>query len=139
MRAIQILAVLLLGVAAGGPCAADETSMASAFKQFMSNPDNPIILRGDYLKATLVAYQDFRKELSGKTVEANSNKSDHQEFAVRLSKIENYDLSIYQTPSSYIVQFGPAVRDKADVVFGGGFKYVIDRRTFAISKRVGLK
>jgi hypothetical protein len=139
MRAIHILAVLLLGSAAAVPCAAGETSMSSVFKQFMSNPDSPIILRGDYLKATLVAYQDFKKVLSREAVEANSNGSDHKEFAVRLSKIENYDISIDQTPTSYIVQFGLTVRDKAYVVFGGGFQYLIDRKTFAISKKVGLK
>jgi hypothetical protein len=74
--------------------------------------DAPIILRRDYLKATLVAYQDFKKELSREAAEAISNGSDDKEPAVRLAKIENYNISIDQMPFSYIAQFGLTVRDK---------------------------
>jgi hypothetical protein len=139
MRAFHGLAVLCLAVCATSFCAADEAAMSSVFKQFMAAPDSPIILRGDYLKATLVAYQDFAKTLLRKAGEASSNGANNPELAAKLSKIENYDISIDQTPSSYVVQFGPKVRDNASDVFGGGAQYVIDRKTFTVSKKVGLK
>ena len=113
--------------------------MSSAFKQFMSAPDNPIILRGDYFKATLVAYRDFAKVLARRAHEAHSATAKDQDLSAKLAKLENYDISIDQTPSSYIVQIGPTVRDKAHEVFGGGMRYVIDRKAFTISEKVGLK
>ena len=120
-------------------CAADEASVSSVFKQFMAAPDSPTILRGDYLRATLVAYQDFAQVLARRAREAHSPKANDQELSARLAKLENYDISIDQTPSTYIVQFGPTVRDSAHEVFGGGMRYVIDRGAFTISKKVGLK
>ena len=140
MQAIRVLAVLLLAFRWTALNAADEASMGTAFKEFMSAPDRPVILRGDYLKASMVAYQDFAKRLARKASEAQSRTANDREFSERLSKLENYDISIDQTPSSYVVQFGPTVRGNVfGVVFGGGMRYVIDRRTFAISERVGLK
>ena len=120
-------------------CTADETSMAAAFKQFMETPDKPIILRGDYLKAAEVASKDFSKTLLQRGEEARSGKSNDSALASKLSKIENYDISIDQTPTSFILQFGPTVRDQSAVVFGGGARYVIDRSTFAITEKTLLK
>jgi hypothetical protein len=138
MRGIKIAAVLL-GISVVAYSVADETSMASAFRQFLAAPDNPIILRGDYLKAILLANEAFAKSLSRHAIAANSGTSSQMELAARLSKLENYDVSVDLTPSSYIVQFGPTVRDQAHVVFGGGFRYAIDRKTFVITEKVGLK
>lgn len=139
MRVANIFAFLSLVFCATTFCAADESSMSSAFKQFMSAPDSPIILRGDYFKATLVAYQDFAKVLARKAHEAHSATVSDRGLSAKLAKLENYDISVDQTSSSYIVQFGPTVRDSAHDVFGGGMRYVIDRKTFSISEKVGLK
>jgi hypothetical protein len=111
-------------------CTADETAMASTFKRFMEAPDSPVILRGDYLQAVLVAYKDFSKILAARSAQASDPD---------LSKLQNYDISIDQTAATVIVQFGPTVRDKAHVVFGGGAQYVVDRSTFAIMQKTLLK
>jgi hypothetical protein len=116
-------------------CLGDEASMSSAFKQFMAAPDNPIILRGDYLKATSVALRDFQTILARRGDHAGQSP----ESTLNLSLLENYDVSIDQTASSYIVQFGPTVRNHATVVFGGGARYVIDRSRFAITQKTMLK
>jgi hypothetical protein len=139
MRAISFLAVLSLVFGWTAFCAADEASMGAVFKQFMSAPDSPVILRGDYLKASMVAYQDFAKHLVRVTSEAHSKTTNDRVLSDQLSKLENYDISVDQTPTSYIVQFGPTVRNSAHVVFGGGMRYIIDRNTFAIADKVGLK
>jgi hypothetical protein len=138
-RAIH--AFVFICAAFGTPAfsAADEASMSAVFKQFMATPDEPAILRGDYFKATMAAYQDFAKLLSRKAKQAHSDNTGDSQLASKLSKIENYDISIDQTPSSYIVQLGPTVRDSEDVVFGGGARYEIDRSSFAITKRTYLK
>jgi hypothetical protein len=102
-------------------CLADDVSMGEAFKQFMAAPDRPVILRGDYFRATSVAYRDFSKEKGGH------------------SQMQNYDVSIDQTPTTYIVQFGPAMKDPSEVVFGGGARYVIERTSFRILSRTFLK
>jgi hypothetical protein len=139
MRARHVFVVLSLALCTTTLCVADDASMSSVFKQFMSAPDSPIILRGDYFKATQVAYQDFAKVIERKAREAQSLASNDRELSSKLAKLENYDISVDQTPSSYIVQFGPTVRDNAHDVFGGGARYVIDRKTFLISEKVGLK
>jgi hypothetical protein len=97
-----------------------------------------VILRGDYLKAAEVASKDLLKTLSQRGEEARSSKSSDPALASKLSKIENYDISIDQTPTSFILQLGPTVRDQS-VVFGGGARYVIDRSTFAITEKTFLK
>jgi hypothetical protein len=138
MRVIQVFAVLSLVFGPPALCAADEASMAAVFKQFMATPDRPTILRGDYLKAAIVAYQDFARHLAQLAAETHSNTGN--EMTDKLSKLENYDISVDQTPSFYVVQFGPTVRDNIfGVMFGGGVRYEIDRRTFAISNRVSVK
>jgi hypothetical protein len=139
MRARDVFLVLCLAFCTSTLCLADDASMSSVFKQFMSSPDSPIILRGDYFKATSVAYKDFAKVLAKKAQEAQSATGNDRELSAKLAKLENYDISVDQTASSYIVQFGPTVRDNAHAVFGGGARYVIDRKTFSISQKVGLK
>lgn len=105
----------------------------------MAAPDNPIILRGDYLKAALVAFEDFSKTLSHKSEEARAGRANDPVLAEKLSKLENYDVAIDQTPNAVVVQFGPTVRDKGLDVMGGSVRYVVDRKTFAITRKTLLK
>jgi hypothetical protein len=115
---------------------ADDSRMGSAFKQYMEAPDNPVILRGDYFRATLVAYRDFAKELSRR---AHGNDPKLSSQTPGAFDIQEYDISIDQDPTSFIVQFGAAARNPSHVVFGGGANYIIDRSSFAILKRTLLK
>jgi|HubBroStandDraft_1064217.scaffolds.fasta_scaffold56768_2 hypothetical protein len=133
MKHTALIFVLLLVDSVG---TADETQMASVFKQFMAAPDSPVILRGDYFRATLIAYRDFAK-----IVPPNVRDSDTKNArrAPNPPDIRDYDISIDQTPTSFIVQLGPATRDPSHVVFGGGAKYIIDRDSMKIQNRTLLK
>ena len=113
--------------------------MGAAFKQFMAAPDNPIILRGDYLKATVIAYRDFEKQKAGQSKDTAPPQRSESADDTDVSKMDNYDVSIDLTAKSYIVQIGPSVRDPSHVVFGGGARYVIDRSSFRVLSRTFLK
>lgn len=100
-----------------------------ALQEFIASLDKPIILRGDYLKAALVAYQnDFSNFI------AKNNRA-----GTALSKLENYDLSIEQQDGNFIVTFAPTIRNNAPEVFGGGAHYVIDSNTFEIKEKLYTK
>lgn len=116
-------------------CLAEEVS-SSVAQRFMNNPDLPVIVRGDYFKAIQVAYHDFSKVLARRAREANSSANTNRDFALRLSKIENYDIHVEQAPLSYTVWFRPSMRDTDDVVMGGGATYTVERNTFSIAKKV---
>ena len=131
MRKFCTLIVGIFGALAISVSLADDSSMAAAFKQFMASPDSPIVLRGDYLRAVTIAYRDFS---TSKTF-----RSARQDAKGRV-EIENYDFSVDLTSKLFIVQFGPKVRgDPSHVVFGGGARYEIDRASFKIVDRTGLK
>lgn len=131
MRNLCTLLIGIFGALAISVSLADDVSMAAAFKQFMASPDSPIVLRGDYLRAVTIAYRDFS---TSKTF-----RSARQDAKGRV-EMEDYDFSVDLTPKSFIVQFGPKVRgDPSHVVFGGGARYEIDRASFKIVDRTGLK
>ena len=117
---------------------ADE-SPSDVTERFIEHPDLPIIVRGDYFKAIKVAYDDFAKDLAGRAEESRSSHSGNRELALRTSRIENYDVHVEQTPSSYMVWFRPTMRDTTNIVFGGGATYVIDRRQFSITSKTKSK
>src|SRR5580692_7844310 len=48
-----VLAVLL-----GSWSFAQESQLDTSMREFLNNPDRPIVVKGDYLKALLVAYGD---------------------------------------------------------------------------------
>lgn len=130
-----LVAVMCLSVTLGGVCRADDAS-SSVTEQFMKNPDLPVIVRGDYFKAIEAAYQDFSKVLAQRERESQSPDSANPQLALRMSKIQNFDIHVGQTPASYTVWFRPTMRDTAHVVMGGGATYTLDRRTFLILKKV---
>ena len=54
------------------PCAEGETPYTPQAKEYLRKLDEPILLRGDYFKATMVAYHDFLKTmLASKAAMAN--------------------------------------------------------------------
>lgn len=86
-----------------------------------------------------VAYSDFSKVLAHHKKEAHSSGHDGDALALRLSSIENYDFHVQQDGGTYIVSVAPTGRDQSQVVFGGGAKYVIAKKTFVINERVFTK
>jgi hypothetical protein len=114
-------------------CVAAEAA-TSVTEEFMNDPDRPAIVRGDYFKAISVAYSDFAKILSARASLSESHQGDPV-LERRLSQIENYDIHVEQTQSTFIVWFRPTMRDPAHVAMGGGATYTIDRNTFAIAHK----
>jgi hypothetical protein len=122
------------------PYAKGEVPQTPQAKEYLRKLDEPIILRGDYFKATLVAYNDFLQVLAANAAAANMHTSpDNAESYTKLSKIENFDMTIQQSDSSYTVQIGPTSRGDMPLVFGGGARYQIDRKTFSIISKTLLK
>jgi hypothetical protein len=117
------------------PCAKGEPPQTPQAREYLRKLDEPIILRGDYFKATLAAYNDFLQVLATNATAPSGNK----DLNTKLSKIENFDISIQQSNSSYTVQIGPTLRGDMPVVFGGGATYQIDKKTFSIQSKTLLK
>lgn len=135
----RIFATIIVAVGAlSGVCFAEEAAN-SVTEQFMKNPDLPVIVRGDYFKAIEVAHRDFSKVLARRAKESKSLAGSLSELELRLSKIENYDIHVEQTPSSYTVWFRPTMRDTNSIVMGGGATYTVDRSAFSIIKVVFSK
>jgi len=111
---------------------AQESQLDTSMRQFLNNPDSPIVVRGDYLKALLSAYEDFAKTLKRNGVHAGTPGSENPQLARQLSKIDAYDIQLEQRGETYLVHFGPTIRDQAHVVFGGGVTYTVRRRDFKI-------
>lgn len=110
----------------------DQTEQPAAVKEYLASLEQPVVLRGDYLKAVEVAYrEDFLKHIE--------NKQGDTFLSGFLSKIENYDIHIEKKENDFIVTFGPSMRNNAPDIFGGGARYVIDSKSFIIKDKVYTK
>jgi hypothetical protein len=134
-----MLVSLILAASFVSGASSAESELRPAQKDFLKKLDEPIILRGDYFKAVMVVYEDFSHRLAENEAAAKSATGGNPELSQWLSKIEHYDIHVEQNPSSYIVQIGPTIRGDAPTVFGGGARYVIDRKSFEITEKVMLK
>jgi hypothetical protein len=135
-------ATLFIGMAAMSlkPCyAVDQLTLSPAAKRQLKKLDEPIVLRGDFFKAVQAAYDDFAKDLATKETSSSPQDPESIELVRWLSKIENYDIDVEQSSSSYVVLFGVTLRDNAPLVFGGGARYVIDKQTFQIVEKKKFK
>jgi hypothetical protein len=114
---------------------AQERQLDTSMREFLNNPDRPVVLKGDYMKALLSAYDDFGKILTKHAKDAGAPGSANPELARRLAQIEAYDIQIDLHDQTYLVRFVPTVRDQAHVTFGGGATYTISRKDFKIIDR----
>jgi hypothetical protein len=114
---------------------AQESQLDISMREFLNNPDRPVVLKGDYLKALLSAYDDFGKILTKHANDARASGSANPELARRLAQIEAYDIQIDLHDQTYLVRFVPTIRDQAHVTFGGGATYTISRKDFKIMDR----
>jgi len=127
------------------PYSRGEEPMTPQAKEYLRKLDEPIILRGDYFKAAMVAHNDFLKALAENAALAKRSRPAAQgptlnaDLYARLSKIENFDMSIQQSDSTYTVQIGPTLRGDMPLVFGGVTIYQIDKKTFAITSKTRQK
>ncbi len=107
--------------------------------EYLKKLDEPVLLRGDYFKATMSAYSDFESELSKNARAATAADTPNPSLASWLSKIENYDIHVSQSAGRVVVQFNPTVRGKFMPVLGGGARYEIDKESFVILSKVFSK
>ena len=108
-------------------------------REYLKKLDGPVLLRGDYFKATMSAYSDFESELSKNASAATAADTPNPSLASWLSKIENYDIHVSQSAGHIVVQFNPTVRGKFMPVLGGGARYEIDKTSFSILSKVFSK
>lgn len=116
----------------------DEPQKPQAMIDYIKSLDKPIELRGDYLKAAMIAYnEDFSKfiEEYKRQSETNENAEKNTLHLVFLSKLENYDVLIELKGKDYAISFGPTVRGDTVEIFGGGAQYLIDGNTFKIKEK----
>jgi hypothetical protein len=121
---------------------AAEPAPSPAAREYLEKLEKPIILRGDYFKAVTVAYEDFARTLNAHrtNAEPTMTPASDREIQLYMSKIENYDINVRHTDSTYIVAFGVTFRGGDPfMVTGGGMRYVIDRSTFVIKEKVPVK
>jgi hypothetical protein len=99
--------------------------------------ERPIVLRGDFLRASIVAWDDF---LQRKTASLDKDKGRPDfdpasaELLEYLLRMESYDIRVEKSSSQIIVYIGATLRENAPIVFGGDARYWIDSHTFKISK-----
>lgn len=108
-----------------------------AQKEYLTKLDEPIILRGDFFRAVMAAYEDFGKLLRKRAQEAPT--ATNQMLTERLSKVDNFDINVERSEGTIVVEFVVTVRGGHDPVFGGGARYIIDGTTFAITEKIYSK
>jgi hypothetical protein len=140
----MVVAALLYAFAV--PCSWGEQPYTPQAKEYLRKLDEPIVLRGDYFRAAMVAYKDFLHSRLAKNAKlANAYSANGQvpsrnaDVYTMLSKIENFDMHIQQSDSTYTVEIGPTLRGDMPLMFGGGMIYEIDKKTFAITSKSHLK
>jgi hypothetical protein len=90
-----------------------------------------VVIRGDYFRAALVAYEDFSKKLLNEQ-HPNGKAEDFTEY---MSKIENYNLKVADGRTRYVVWISPRASGDFPVIFGGSANYILDARTFKIIEK----
>lgn len=92
-----------------------------------SDISKPFNIRGDYLKAAMVAGEDFQKYLDKRLKNSSSPTAHH------MSNICNYSVTISKEArgGQYKVEFSPRpILDSP--IKGGGASYVVDSKSFKI-------
>jgi len=117
----------------------DTSDLTPAQAAYLEKLNQPVLLRGDYFRATMVAYDDFSHNLRRNAEAATLPETQNKPLAEWLSKIEDFDIDVSQTKDSFILDFRPTVRGSFGPVFGGGARYVVDRISFKITSRTFSK
>lgn len=82
-----------------------------------------LVIRGDYFRASVIAYADFSQYL-------NKQKKDSN-----MMQIDNYNIEISVGDSRYYIWFHPRLSKKFPGGFGGDASYEIDSKTFEILEK----
>lgn len=94
------------------------------------------VLKGEYLRAISVAYNDFSKEVNPVAAKNTEKKSGIDSFPAYSLKIENYDIYIREGNEGYVIIFQLRSSDKFQIILGnvGTTRYIIDRKAFELLK-----
>jgi|ERR1700735_970922 len=127
-----LLTVTLVGILAPSLRPAQGAELSTAQKEYLRKLDAPVVLRGDYFRAVTVAYADYSKTLAAYQARSKNGSGERASTLQWLSHIENYDIRVEQTNTTFVVSFPPTVRGDAPIIMGGVTQYEIDRKTFQI-------
>lgn len=106
-----------------------ESLYISNVSQESDDPDE-IIIHGDYLKAALIATEEFNKYIANKWMGNISPIASH------MSNIVNYSITIRKEvkEEKYEISFSPLPFQDGPII-GGGTTYFIDTKSFKILKK----
>lgn len=88
-----------------------------------------LVVRGEYFRAMMVAYEDFSKHI------AESSASPNKKFVDHMSRIENYNFKVAAGPQRYVVWISPRMSDDYPAIFGGEGSYILDAQTFKVLEK----
>ncbi len=92
-----------------------------------------VVIKGDYFRASVVAYEDFSRKLRQRVQEtAAPGGTGSKELTRYLSRIENFDIHVGFGHGRYNVSMIPHASKDFPGGFGGDALYVIDAKEFKI-------
>lgn len=94
------------------------------------------IVRGEHLRAIMVAYDDFSKLVNQQKAKEMEAKYGERSLTAYSARIENYMIGIREGSKEYVVFFELKKHDNLTGVMGDGglTGYLIDKNTFQIIK-----
>lgn len=97
-------------------------------------PNLEYVIRGDYLRAGVIAYSDF-SELLKKAQQPTEAPDEGGDLVNYMSRIENYNIEISLGSGRYIIWIHPRLSKEFPAIFGGDAKYVIDAASFQVLEK----
>jgi hypothetical protein len=95
-----------------------------------------VVIRGDYFRAALVAYDDYSKKLAKRLHESTApDGTDDKKLTEYLSSIEHFNIQVGFGHGRYNVWILARVSEDFPVIFGGDALYVIDAKDFKVLEK----
>jgi hypothetical protein len=95
-----------------------------------------VVIKGDYFRAAMVAYEDFSQKLRQRVKEtAAPGSTGNKELTGYLSRIENFNIQVGFGHGRYNVWMIPRASEDFPEGFGGDALYVIDAKGFKILEK----
>lgn len=95
-----------------------------------------VVIKGDYFRAAMVAYEDFSQKLRQRVKEtAAPGGMGNKELTGYLSRIESFNIQVGFGHGRYNVWMIPRASEDFPGGFGGDALYVIDAKEFKILEK----
>jgi hypothetical protein len=111
-----------------------ETGLIKKEKAHVINWRNlEAVIKGEHLKAILVAYEDFSKDVN-ETKAKTENQLYPNSLAAYSTKLENYDISVSKGSEGYTIIFKLRLSDRYPALMGDGgiTRYIVDSKTYKL-------